>query len=547
MNSNPLPTIVDELPGNRRAFDYIIVGGGTAGCVIADRLAENLPDASVLVIEGGESELDKEEILNLNGAADLWGSDQYDYCYRSIPQPYGNSNIIHSRAKMLGGCSSHNGAIAFAPLAYDSKRWQDLGAVNWTHAEMLRLMHKLRNNITPVDERHRSQVVKDWVQTCSQVFGVPTIDDFNREIEERGNLTQGCGFLSMSYTPENNHRSSASVAYIHPILRGEVKRPNLTILQNTWVSRILFHGATATGITATTKAGDVYSLTARREVVLCAGAIDTPRLMLLSGLGPRKQLATHGIPLVHDIPGVGENLQDHAESMYMWELNEEIPADQIAMGSEAVMVLRREEFNARGDDNGVMDTLFHMFTVPFDTYTKPMGYKTPQNAFCVIPYTPRPASVGRLWLKSGDPKEKPVLDQKYFSDREGYDKASNLFMLKMARKMAEAEPFKQHLKREIAPGAHIVSDEDLCEYGRKVHNTVYHPCGTAKMGNVQTDPMAVVDPSLNVRGVRHLRVADASVFPCMTSINPMVTVLAVGERAAELIIEAARKEIRPVL
>lgn len=448
---------------------------------------------------------------------------------------------------MLGGCSSHNGAISFAPLAYDCKRWQDLGAEGWTHAEMLRLMHKLRNNIIPVDERHRSQLVKDWLQTCSDVFGVPYIDDFNREIEARGNLTQGCGFLSIAYTPDNNHRSSASVAYIHPILRGEVKRPNLTILQSTWVSRILFQGATATGAIATTQAGEECSLTATTEVVLCAGAIDTPRLMLLSGLGPRQQLAHHGIPLVHDIPGVGENLQDHAETMYMWELHEAVPPEQISMGSEGVMVLRREEFNARGEDNGVMDTLFHMFTVPFDTYTKPMGYETPQNAFCVIPYTPRPASVGRLWLKSADPREKPALDQRYFSDREGYDKASNLFMLKMARRMAQAEPFKGYLKREIAPGAHIVSDEDLCEYGRKVHNTVYHPCGTAKMGNVESDRMAVVDPALKVRGVKHLRVADASVFPCMTSINPMVTVLSIGERAAELIIGDAGRAERAVL
>ncbi|KAJ5470977.1 hypothetical protein N7530_008334 [Penicillium desertorum] len=547
MNSSTLPTIVEDLPTSRRQFDYIIVGGGTAGCVIADRLAENLPNATILMIEGGESELGKEEILNLNGVADLWGSDKYDYSYRSVPQPYGNSNIIHSRAKMLGGCSSHNGAISFAPLAYDCKRWQDLGAENWTHAEMLRLMRKLRNNIIPVDERHRSQLVKDWLKTCSELFGVPHIDDFNREIEECGNLTAGCGFLSVAYTPENNHRSSASVAYIHPILRGEVKRPNLTILQNTWVSRILFQGTTATGVTATTQAGHEYSLVATSEIVLCAGAIDTPRLMLLSGLGPREQLATHQIPLIHDIPGVGENLQDHAETMYMWELNEAVPPEQVAMGSEGVMVLRREETNARGDDSDVMDTLFHMFTVPFDTYTKPMGYETPKNAFCVIPFTPRPASVGRLWLKSANPKDKPMLDQRYFSDPEGYDKASNLFMLKMARRMAQTEPFKKYIKREIAPGAHITSDKDLCEYGRKVHNTVYHPCGTAKMGNVETDRMAVVDPSLKVRGVRHLRVADASVFPCMTSINPMITILAIGERAAELIIKDACRTGRAVL
>ena len=458
----------------------------------------------------------------------------------------GNSSILHSRAKMLGGCSSHNGGIAFAPLEYDSKRWEKLGANGWTHPEMMRLMKKLRNNIIPVDNRHRNQVQKDWIKACSDLFDIPYIQDFNQEIESKGNLSQGCGFLSLAYSPENNHRSSASVAYIHPILRGDIKRPNLTILQNTWVSRINFEGLVASGVRATTSKGQQYSLRASNEIILSAGAIDTPRLMLLSGLGPRNQLATHEIPLVHHIPGVGENLQDHAETMYMWELKDEIPQDQVSVGSEAVMVLRREEFNARGDDNAIMDTLFHTFTVPFDTYTKPMGYPTPKNAFCVIPYTPRPRSVGRLWLKSANPKEKPAIDPQYFSDKEGYDKASNLFLLKTARRMAEAEPFKKHIKREIAPGPHIVTDEDLCEYGRKVHNTVYHPCGTAKMGSLE-DPMAVVDSSLKVRGVKHLRIADASVFPCMTTINPMITVLIIGERAAEIIIQEASQSLRSIL
>ncbi|KAK2798992.1 hypothetical protein FQN50_008619 [Emmonsiellopsis sp. PD_5] len=535
-------TIIDELP-QRAEYDYVIVGGGTAGCVVASRLAENLPHASILMIEGGASDFKNESILNLKGSVDLWGTEEYDYGYRSVPQPFGNSNIIHSRAKMLGGCSSHNGGISFLPFDLDMNRWQKQGADGWTHAEMVRLFRKLRNNIVPVDQRHRSNIVKDWIKTCTQLFNVPLIEDFNEEIQRQGNLTSGAGFLSVSYTPENNHRSSASVAYIHPILRGEEQRPNLKILQNSWVSRILFKDQTAVGVKATTRSGKEHVVSARTEVILCAGAIDTPRLMLLSGLGPREQLKPLGIPLVKDIPGVGENLQDHVESMYMWEINEEVPEEQVVMGSEGSMILRREAFNARGDDNNIMDTMFHMFTVPFDFYTKPMGYETPKHAFCVIPYNPRPASVGRLYLKSSNPKEKPVLDQRYFSDTEGYDKATNLFMLKTARRMAQAEPFKSYLKREIAPGPHITTDEQLCEYGRKVSNTVYHPCGTAKMGNAATDPMAVVDPSLKVWGVNRLRVADASVFPCMTSINPMVTVLCIGERAAELITADAQKEV----
>jgi choline dehydrogenase-like flavoprotein len=408
---------------------------------------------------------------------------------------------------------------------------------------MVRLFKKLRNNIIPIAEHHRSEVVKDWVKTCANLFNVPIVEDFNKEICRGGNLTQGAGFLSVSYTPENNHRSSASVAYIHPILRGDEKRPNLTILQRSWVSKLLFTDNTASGAIVTTNSGNTYSVRAKTEVILCAGAIDTPRLMLLSGLGPRKQLESLGIHVKLDIAGVGENLQDHVETMYMWELNERVPQDQVVMGSEACLVLRREAFNARGQDGNTMDTLFHMFTVPFDTYTKPMGYKTPTNAFCVIPYNPRPASVGRIYLKSADPKEKPALDQRYFSDEEGYDKATNLFMLQMARKMAQAKPFSDYIMREVAPGPNIKTDEQLCEYGRKVSNTVYHPCGTAKMGDIEKDPMAVVDSTLNVRGIKRLRIADASVFPCMTSINPMVTVLCIAERAAEFILHDADKNM----
>jgi choline dehydrogenase-like flavoprotein len=263
--------------------------------------------------------------------------------------------------------------------------------------------------------------------------------------------------------------------------------------------------------------------------------------MLLSGLGPSAQLTSLGLPVVKDLPGVGENLQDHAETLCMWEIKEKVPEHQVVMGSEAAMVLRREEPNARGTDGAIMDTMFHIFTVPFDFYTKPMGYETPKHAFCIIPFTARPRSVGRLYLTSADPKTKPALDQRYFSDAEGYDKATNLFMLKQARKIAQAEPFKNYITREIAPGPNVRTDDQLCEYGRKVSNTVYHPCGTVKMGNISSDPLAVVDPALRVRGIARLRVADASVFPCMTSINPMVTVLCIGERAAEMIIADASK------
>lgn len=453
----------------------------------------------------------------------------------------GNSNILHSRAKLLGGCSSHNGSIAFHPLEYDLRRWQKAGARGWTFDLMCRLIRKLRTNIAPVAPEHRSQVNRDWIEACSKLYNVPVLADFNKEIVRTGNLSSGVGFINVAYTPANNHRSSASVAYIHPILDGDVKAPNLTILTHAWVSRIILENNIAVGVEATLKTGEKLQLFAETEVILSAGAIDSPRLLLLSGLGPRKHLDEVGIPTVRDIPGVGQNLQDHCETMYMWEMHDAVPEEQVICGSEATMVLRREQFDARGDDGNTMDCMFHMFTYPFDMYTKTMGYETPNHAFCVIPNTPRPRSVGSICLKSSDPKEKPVLDQRYFTDEEGYDQKSNLFLLEQARRMAQQSPFKEHLKREIAPGPNIKTAEQLCEFGRKVSNTVYHPCGTVKMGDLENDPMAVVSPQLNVRGIIRLRVADASIFPCETSVNPMMTVLAVGERAAEFIIADAQR------
>ena len=530
------------------SYDYLIVGGGTAGCVIASRLAEYLPCKRILLIEAGPSDFMDDRVLNLKDWLSLLGGE-LDYDYGTTDQPMGNSHIRHSRAKVLGGCSSHNTLISFRPFEYDCKLWESLGCSGWSFKTFMRVLDNLRNTVQPVHSRHRNQLCKDWVNSCSTAMNIPIIHDFNREIKKTGSLTQGVGFFSVSYNPDDGRRSSASVAYIHPILRGDEKRPNLTVLTNAWVSKVNVTGDTVTGIDVTLQDETKLTLTAKKETILCAGAIDTPRLMLLSGLGPRQQLQDLSIPVVKDIPGVGENLLDHPETIILWELSKPVPPNQTTMDSDAGIFLRREKPNAAAKtstlnpktlpDGDVADVMMHCYQIPFCLNTARLGYERPIDAFCMTPNIPRPRSTGRLYLTSNDPSVKPALDFRYFTDPEGYDAATFVFGIKAARKIAQQAPFKDWIKREVAPGPAIQTDEEISEYARRVAHTVYHPAGTTKMGDLTKDKDAVVDSYLRVRGLKGVRIADAGVFPTMTTINPMLTVLGIGERAAELIAEEA--------
>lgn len=524
-----------HLPHNpENYYDFLIVGGGTAGCVIASRLSEYLPNKKILLIEAGPSDFMDDRVLLLKDWLNLLGGE-LDYDYPTTEQPMGNSHIRHSRAKVLGGCSSHNTLISFRPFEYDCQEWVRKGCKGWNFKTFTRVLDNLRNNINPVHERHRNQLCVDWVESCSTALDIPVIHDFNKTIKDKGGFKEGVGFFSVSYNPDDGRRSSASVAYIHPILRGSEKRPNLTVLTNAWVSKINVSGDKVSGIDITLQDGGKYVLSSKSETILCAGAVDTPRLMLHSGIGPAQQLTELGIPVAKDIPGVGENLLDHPESIIMWELNKPVPANQTTMDSDAGIFLRREVPNAAGNDGEMADIMMHCYQIPFCLNTARLGFDTPIDAFCMTPNIPRPRSRGRLYLTSADPLVKPALDFRYFTDPEGYDAATVVAGLKAARKVAQQAPFKDWLKREVAPGPSCQSDEDLSAYGRSVAHTVYHPAGTTKMGDVSKDEMAVVDPELKVRGLSGLRIADAGVFPDMPTVNPMLTVLAVGERAAEMI------------
>ncbi|KAJ5817024.1 hypothetical protein N7447_009257 [Penicillium robsamsonii] len=525
---------VKELPSDRTEYDFVIVGGGTAGCCVASRLAESLPEAKILLIEAGSNDLGRDDLHNLKGQIENWGGD-WDYKYTSVPQLNGNSFIQHSRGKILGGCSNINGCISFRPLEYDIRKWQEAGAKGWTFGEFVRLVNKLPVKINSVVEKYQNPVDVKLIETTVKAFDIPQTTSFNHDILRSGNLKPSTGFMSIAYNTDNCYRNSASMTYIHPILQGEVERPNLTILTDAWVHRLDITGNIVTGVSLSLESGTHINVKSHTETIVCAGAFDSPRLLLLSGLGPRKQLEALSIPVKADLPGVGENLMDHIETIMMWELKDPVPPQSVEY-SDLAFFLRRQEPNAQGDDGEIMDAMFHVFSLGFDANTARHGWKAPKNAYTLLPNLPRPRSRGRVYLTSADPSVRPAIDFRYLTDQDNYDLKTILFQLRAGRKIAQTSPFKDLIKQEIAPGSEIQTDEELAAYARKTHGTVFHPCGTVKMGDIHNDPMAVLDPQLKVKGIRGLRVIDASVFPQITSVNPMITVYAVAEKGAEMII-----------
>ncbi|MFJ9821498.1 GMC family oxidoreductase [Streptomyces sp. NPDC101151] len=503
--------------GTESAYDYVIVGGGTAGCVLAARLSED-PDCRVCVVEGGPSDVGDNRILRLRNWINLLGS-QFDYGYTTVEQPRGNSHILHSRARVLGGCSSHNTLISFLPLPQDLEDWVARGCTGWDPATILAYRARLRTEIVPVAEADRNPIAKDFVTAAARALGVPVIDDFNTEP-----FVDGTGFFSLAYKPEGNLRSSASVAYLHSVL----DRPNLTLRLETWAHQLLpDDSGRLTRVAVRGTDGQPATLRAERELLLCAGAIDTPRLLMLSGIGPADDLRGLGIEVRADLPGVGENLLDHPESVIVWETAGPLPPNS-AMDSDAGLFLRRDTGQPRPD------LMFHFYQVPFTVNTVRLGYPVPEHGVCMTPNVPRARSSGRMWLRSADPVEHPALDFRYFTDPQGYDERTIVDGLKVAREVAATDPLRGWLTREVAPGPAVTSDADLSEYGRRVAHTVYHPAGTCRMG-ARNDPMAVCDPELRLRGVDGVRIIDASVFPTMPTINPMVTVLLTAERAVDLL------------
>jgi choline dehydrogenase len=446
----------------------------------------------------------------------------------------------HARAKVLGGCSSHNSCIAFHPPAECLDEWVEMGATGWSAAEILPLVRRLETNDAPGEHGHDGPVrLQDVppndpcgvaVLEAAALAGLPTVA-FNRGETVRN----GAGWFQIN-VGEDGTRMSTSHAYLHPILDS---RKNLEVRTNCWVSEILFDDAngdssrrsarpTATGVRYQRPDLTGYdTVSARREVIVTAGSIDTPKLLMLSGIGPAEHLREIGIPVRVDSPGVGSNLDDHVEGLVFWEAAKPMVTTSTQWWEIGL-------FTCVDEGSAQPDLMMHYGSVPFDMNTLRRGYPTTDNGFCLTPNVTQGRSRGTVRLRSLDFRDRPKVDPRYFTDPDGYDERIMLTGIRLARKIAEQAPLKGWVARELAPGPEATTDDELLDYVHETHNTVYHPAATARMGAVN-DPMAVLDPELRVKGVSRLRVVDASAMPKLPAVNPNITVMTMAEKCADLI------------
>ncbi|KAB1642251.1 GMC family oxidoreductase [Gulosibacter chungangensis] len=511
-------------------YDYVVVGGGSAGAVVAARLSED-PNVSVALLEAGPSDVDLDEVLTLQRWPELLESG-LDWDYPIEPQENGNSFMRHARAKVLGGCSSHNSCIAFHPPAEDLDNWARLGAEGWDAATVRPLIKRAETNDRTGDHHGTDGPINLMSVPPKDKVGVAILDACEQQGLPRKpfngaeTVSHGADFFQINSKTDGT-RGSSSVSYLHPNL----DRENLHILTGRHVSRVLFdENNRAVGVEYSDNPQNRRkTVTARREVIVCAGAIDTPKLLMLSGIGPADHLREVGIDVRVDSPGVGSNLQDHPEAVISWE--SKVPMTRDATQWWEIGIFTQVD---EGGNHGLPDLMMHYGCVPFDMHTMRQGYPTADESFALTPNVTHARSRGTVRLRSIDYRDKPKVDPRYFTDPEGYDMRIAVEGIKLARKIVAQPAMAEFAGRELFPGEAVQTDEEIADYVSKTHNTVYHPAGSCRMGAAD-DEMSPLDPQLRVKGVTGLRVVDASAMPQLTAVNPNITVMIMGERAADLI------------
>jgi choline dehydrogenase len=528
-------------------FDYIVVGAGSAGCVLASRLSED-GTKSVLLLEAGP----RDNYLWIHipiGYGKTMFHPVYNWRFSSEPDPHMHNRALYQpRGRGLGGSSSINGLVYIRGQPEDYDHWASLGNRGWSWRDVLPYFIKLEHNTRgPSDyhgadgplwcsDNHEPNELMDAIIAGAHELGVPRTDDFN------GAAQEGVGYFQL-FT-HNGWRCSSAVAYLKPAR----KRQNLHVETDAQVTQILFEGRKAVGVRYD-QHGSTRTTCAKQEVIVAAGALQSPQLLQLSGIGPGPLLQRMGIPVVHELSGVGENLQDHLQVRLMYKVAKPITTnDELrSLGGRLRIgmrwLLRRRGPLAVGINQGGLftkvmpgsktpDIQFHFSTLSADSAGgKPHPWSGCTFSVCQL----RPASRGRVTLKSPDPRQPPSMIFNYLSQDE--DRRTTAAAIRFARRLAEAKALRPYLTEEYRPGTAARSDDDLLEFARECGQTIFHPSGTCKMG---TDNMAVVDERLRVNGITGLRVVDCSIMPVLVSGNTHAPVVMIAEKASALILADAK-------
>ena len=535
-------------------YDYVIVGAGSAGCVLAARLSED-PATRVLLLEAGPPDRSPWIHLPIGYGKTMW-SPVYNWKFETDPDPNMNGRRIYwPRGRTLGGSSSINGLIYVRGQREDYDHWAALGNRGWSYEEVLPYFVKSEGNARGASAVHggdgplkvsdigaRHELIEAFIAGAGQV-GVPRTEDFN------GRDQEGAGYYQL--TTHKGLRCSTAKAYL-----GEARRrPNLRIATNAMTTQLILRGRRAAGVRFQ-QGGQPCQAMARAEVILCAGAIQSPQLLQLSGIGPGPLLQALGIPVACDLPGVGENLQDHLQIRLGYECSQPITTnDQLnswmgktqlglqwllfRSGALAVGINQGGCFMRalKGEDGqpvaATPDIQFHVSTLSADMAG---GQVHPYSGFTMSVCQLRPESRGRLRIRSRDPFEAPSIQPNYLAT--DLDRRTNVAAVRAARAIADAPAMRPYVKREVKPGPGMQSDAELLEFCRNHGATIFHPSGTCRMGN---DSLAVVDERLRVHGMQGLRVVDCSAMPTLVSGNTNAPVVMMAEKAADMVREDAKQ------
>ncbi|MGB2407491.1 MAG: choline dehydrogenase [Paracoccaceae bacterium] len=526
--------------------DFVIVGAGSAGCAMADRLSAS--GASVIVIEFGGS--DAGPLIQMPGALSYpMNMPRYDWGYWSEPEPHlGGRQLACPRGKVIGGSSSINGMVYVRGHARDYETWAEMGADGWSYADVLPYFKRMehwddaghggdpdwrgKDGPLHVTRGKRSNPLVTAFVEAGRQAGYPVTDDYNGHQQE--------GFGAMEHTIFKGQRWSAANAYLKPAL----KRQNCTLVRGLARKIVLVEGR-ATGVEIA-RSGRIETISVRREVIIAASSINSPKLLMLSGIGPAAHLAEHGINVAADRPGVGQNLQDHLELYIQMAASQPISLykywnllGKAWVGAQWLFARRgpgaSNQFesaafirSAAGVDYPDLQYHFLPIAVRYDGQAAAEGH-----GFQAHVGPMRSPSRGSVTLRSSDPAEPPKILFNYMSNEKDWSDFRTA--IKLTREIFAQEAFQPYVKHEIQPGAQVQTEEELNAFIKEHVESAYHPCGTCKMGR-SDDPLAVVDPENRVIGVEALRVADSSVFPQITNGNLNGPSIMVGEKASDHIL-----------